>query len=91
MERPMVKAAGITAGAMFIAIGLSAQFGGGHLFGAGHEPTVVSHSASTPPAQSPSSASSPSPRPIIEEDSMSAAGTIYTAWQGGGKKKHGKG
>jgi len=85
----MVKAAGITAGAMFIAIGLSAQFGGGHLFGAGHEPTVVSHSPSTPPAPSPSPAVSPSPLPNIEEDSMSAAGTIYAG--GGGKKKHGKG
>jgi hypothetical protein len=84
MERPLVKAAGITTGALFIAIGLSAQFGGAHLFGS---PAGQVPSQATQP--SPATGPSPSPTPTTDEDSMSAAGTIYAGW-GGGKKKHGK-
>jgi hypothetical protein len=86
----MVKAAGVTAGALFIAIGLSAQLGGGHLSAARPQSGLVSRPTSASPAPSPSPTVSPSPLPRIEDVSMSAAGTIYTSWQAGPKKKHGK-
>ena len=84
MQRPLVKVAGITTGALFIAIGLSAQFGGGHLFRSSQHGGLLSRA----PVSSPSPATSPSPAPNVEQDSMSVAGTTY-AW--GGKRKHGKG
>jgi hypothetical protein len=90
MERPLVKAAGITAGALFIAIGLSAQFGGGHLLRLSPPGGLLSRPAASSPVPSPSPTSSPSPTPNVEEDSMSVAGTIYAGWQAGPKKKHGK-
>jgi hypothetical protein len=90
MERPMVKAAGVTAGALLIAIGLSAQLGGGHLSAAPPQAGLASRPTSTSPAPSPSPVASPSPLPHIEEVSMSAAGTIYGSRQAGPKKKHGK-
>ena len=89
MERPLIKAAGIAVGTLFVAIGLSAQLGGVNLFARaprGH--TVVSRA---PAAASPSPQASPSAQPSPEIESVTAAGTIYTGWQGGGKKKHGKG
>jgi hypothetical protein len=89
MERPLIKAAGVAAGTLFIAIGLSAQLGGANVFARppkGH--TVVSQA---PAAASPSPQASPSAQPSPEVESMTAPGTISNGWQGGGKKKHGKG
>ena len=84
----MLKAAGVAAGTMFIAIGLSAQLGGADLF-ARHDQSHRLSSAAQPSHPSPQA--SPSPHPTPEDQSVTAAGTIYTGWQGGGKKKHGKG
>jgi len=85
----MIKAAGVAAGALCIAIGLSAQLGGADLFarsGAqGHAVTPA-----PPPAQ-PSPQASPSPQPTTQAEAVSAAGTIFNRSEGGGKKKHGKG
>ena len=85
----MVKAAGVAAGALFIAVGLSAMLGGANLFSA---PSAHGHtvSESSPPAQ-PSPQASPSPQPTPEAQAVTAAGIIYTRSEGGGKKKHGKG
>ncbi len=89
MERPLIKAAGVAAGTLFIAIGLSAQLGGAHLF-ARPAPgrNVVSVARPTP---RPSPQASPSTQPAQQDQSVAATGTIYTGWQGGGKKKHGRG
>lgn len=84
----MVKAAGVAAGTMFIAIGLAAQLGGADLFAHHAQGQTVSHAA---PRSQPSPQASPSTQPAPEDQSVSAAGTIYAGWQGGGKKKHGKG
>ena len=85
----MVKAVGVAAGALFIAIGLSAQFGGADLFApSGAQGHTVSQA---PPAQ-PSSQASPSAQPTPQAQAETTAGTIYTPSQSGGrKKKHGKG
>jgi hypothetical protein len=86
----MLKAAGITAGAMFIAIGLAGQVGGGNLFSSparAHISTVSK--AQAPPAQpSPQASASSQPRPELQ--SLTVAGSIYAfrASPGGGKKKH---
>ena len=84
----MVKAAGVAAGALFITVGLSAMLGGADLFG--HHGQVHSVSQAPRPAP-PSPHPSPSAQTTPEDESVTAAGTIYTGWQGGGKKKHGKG
>lgn len=89
MERPLIKAAGVAAGTLFIAIGISAQLGGAHLFA----PRAQGHHAvsQAPPSASPSPDASPTPQPSRQEDVVAAAGTIYSRSEGGGKKKHGKG
>jgi hypothetical protein len=89
MERPLLKAAGVAAGTLFVAIGISAQLGGANLFAAraqGHH--TVSQAQ---PSASPSPEASPSPQPPPQEDAIAAAGAIYSGSEGGGKKKHGKG
>jgi hypothetical protein len=83
----MLKAAGITAGTMFIAIGLAAQVGGGNLFSSpAHAP--VSTVSKAPPQPSPQAIASAQPRPGLQ--SLTVAGSIYAfrASGGGGKKKH---
>jgi hypothetical protein len=85
----MLKAAGVAAGTMFIAIGLSAQLGGAHLFAPPTQGHPVVRQA--PATARPLPQASPSTQPAPQEDSVTAAGTIYAGWQGGGKKKHGKG
>jgi len=85
----MLKAAGVAAGTLFIAIGLSAQLGGAQLFvrpAQGHSTVRHAPATATPLPQA-----SPSAQPAPQDDSVVAAGTIYAGWQGGGKKKHGKG
>jgi len=94
----MIKAAGITAGALFIAIGLAAQLGGGDVFSSRSHPPVssVSNAPSVrgafggpAPAQpSPQASALSQPRPVLQ--SLTASGFIYTfrASPGGGKKKH---
>jgi hypothetical protein len=85
----MVKAVGVTAGTMFVAIGLSAMLGGADLFSPPTPGDNVSQAA--PPTQAPSPQASPSARPSPPVEAMTAAGTIYAPWQGGGTKKHHKG
>ena len=87
MGRPLVKAAGIAGGTLCIAIGLAAQLGGADLLG----PSAQGHTVSQPPPAQPSAPASPSAQPTPQVQSVTAAGTIYSGWQGGGKKKHGKG
>lgn len=94
----MIKAAGVTAGALLIAIGLAAQLGGGNLFSSrSHAPvssvskTPSSRGASGGPAPaqpSPQAAAPSQARPELQ--SLTAAGFIYRfrASPGGGKKKH---
>lgn len=84
----MVKAAGITAGTILIAIGLSAQFGGADLFKAPTGPTTATraHAAKAPPSPTPSPAA---PQLAPQDQSVAAAGTIVVGYQGGGGgKKH---
>ena len=85
----MVKAAAVAAGTLFIAIGLSGLLGGGDLF----SPFTRGHSVSraAAPAHRPSPRASPSAEPSPQDEAMTAAGTIYAPWQGGGTKKHHKG
>jgi hypothetical protein len=88
MGRPLVKAAGITAGTMFIAIGLAAQFGGADIFGTPSYAQPVSQAHSPPGSRKPSPSPSPSQLPPVAQ-SASASGTIYTSYrEGGGHKKH---
>lgn len=85
----MVKAAGVAAGTLFIAIGLSAQLGGADLFAT---PATQGHTVSQAPRPTqPSPQVSPSAQPRPQTQAVTAAGTIYTQPQGGPKKKHGKG
>jgi len=83
----MAKAAAVAAGTLLIAIGLSGLLGGGDLF----SPFTRGHSVSRAAAPAPAPRASPSAEPSPEDDAMTAAGTIYAPWQGGGTKKHHKG
>jgi len=85
----MVKAVGVTAGTVFVAIGLSAMLGGADLFSPRTGSDRVSRAA--PPAPSPSPPASPSAKPSPPVVAMTAAGTIFVRAQGGGPKKHHKG
>jgi hypothetical protein len=90
MGRPWVKAAGITAGTLFIAIGLSAQFGGADLFGAAANrgPVSQAHAPQASPPPSPSPKASPQTVAPVAQ-AVSAQGTIYPpGYGGGGHKKH---
>src|SRR4051812_29003465 len=90
MERPMLKAAGVAAGTLFIAVGLAAQFGGADMFG-----TPSYHPVSEAPAlaQHPTPAATPlsKPTPTPSPQEVTAAGTIYpyVAYAGAPKKKKG--
>jgi hypothetical protein len=92
----MVKAAGITAGTLFIAIGLAAQLGGANLFGTPQSVRTVSqaHTPPSPPVRASASAQpSASPSPISL--AVTANGTIFNFSNFGGgngaghKKKKG--
>ena len=92
MGRPIVRAAGIAAATLLIAIGLAAQLGGAGIFGtraSGHTVSV----ARSPERSQPSPSAKPSPPALASPvaQSVSATGTIYTISKGGGghKKKHG--
>lgn len=78
----MVKAAGVAAGTLFVAIGLSAMLGGARIV----TPPTAGHNLSQAPPASPQA--SPSAQPAPQVESVTEAGVIYV---GGGKKKHGKG
>lgn len=91
----MVKAAGIAAGTLFIAIGVAAQFGGGDLFSAPRYAQPVSQAKpQAPSAQaSPQAKASPSPASSPVNLAVSANGTIVKNFGGnngggGGHKKH---
>ena len=96
----MVRAAGIAAGALFLAIGLAAQFGGANVFGTpsyGHTealaPALKPASPSPSAKPSPPAAASPAVASPVAL-AVSAGGTIYTAVPssgGGHKKKKGGG
>lgn len=95
----MVRAAGITAATLFIAIGLAAGFGGANVFGTPTYSQPVNQAPlpkPSPAAQaSPSALPSPSPSPVAVDLAVTAQGTIYTAQSfensgsgGGPHKKH---
>lgn len=86
----MIRALGITAGTVCIAIGVAAQFGGADLFST----PSYGRPVGLRPSPQPSVATTPSPQP--SPASVVAAGTVYPPHAGygggqGGKKKKGKG
>ena len=86
----MVKAVGITAGTVFIAIGVAAQFGGADIFGT----PSYGEPVSLKPSPQPSVVATPSAQPPPSQQSVTVAGTIYPPGYGGGhdnKKKKGRG
>lgn len=88
MGHPRLRAAGIAAGALLIAIGMAAQFGGSDLFGTHSYGRPVSVNPSPEPAdQSPSPTPLPSPSAQAQTvaDYVTAAGTIYPPSMGGGE------
>ncbi len=90
MGRPVAKAAGLAAGTLCIAIGLSGQFGGTNLFSTRSHGPTVSRASSPSPRPSPEASPSSQPRPVLQAVTT-AGGTIYTAPQGQGgegRKKH---
>jgi hypothetical protein len=90
----MIRALGVTAGTLCIAIGVAAQFGGADLFGTPSYGGPVSLRPS--PSATPSPGATPSPQQSPSPPSVMAAGTIYPPYAGSGgghdtRKKKGKG
>ncbi len=92
MRKPMIRALGITAGTVFITIGVAAQFGGADVFST----PSYGRPVSLQPSPHSSVAATPSPQPPASPPSVTAAGTVYPPYAGYGgghdaKKKKGKG
>jgi hypothetical protein len=92
----MVRAAGITAGTLFIAIGLAAQLGSADIFGARGSVRPVSQApaarpsapASPNPSPNPSPSAQPSPQQL--DLAVTAEGTIFNFSGNGGGGPHKK-
>lgn len=88
----MVRAAGIAAGTLFIAIALAAQFGGADIFRAPAHIRPVSQLPRPSVEASPSPQASPSPSASPVNLAVTVDGTIFSNFggrdNGGGHKKH---